>query len=225
MRSFQTCRRRADVSDYLATHTKDELIAVLKAAVEYDVLMFAGHQRSAPAPANPAPDVAPHTPAVTGDPVALAPLLDSIADFMREYIIIDDESLWMLALWVAHTHSFDACESTPYIHIKSATKESGKTRVLEVLQWLVAKPWFTARVSAAVMIRKIAAEMPTLLLDESDAAFSGDAEYTEALRGALNAGYRRGGCHSMCVGTSANLKPKDFSVFGPKAIAGIGRLE
>jgi hypothetical protein len=108
--------------------------------------------------------------------------------------------------------------------VKSATRESGKTRVLEILQWLVAKPWFTARVSAAVMIRKIDAEMPTLLLDESDAAFSGDPEYTEALRGALNAGYRRGGCHSMCVGTSANLKPKDFSVFGPKAIAGIGRL-
>jgi putative DNA primase/helicase len=33
---------KGDVSDYLATHSKADLIALLRAAVEYDVLMFAG---------------------------------------------------------------------------------------------------------------------------------------------------------------------------------------
>jgi hypothetical protein len=65
---------------------------------------------------------------------------------------------------------------------------------------------------------------PTLLLDESDAAFKGDKEYAEALRGLLNSGYRRGGKTTVCVGQGANINTRDFSTFAPKAIAGIGGL-
>jgi hypothetical protein len=65
---------------------------------------------------------------------------------------------------------------------------------------------------------------PTLLLDESDAAFSGEKEYAEALRGVLNTGHRRGGKASCCVGQGAAIGFKDFSTFCPKAIAGIGKL-
>ena len=72
--------------------------------------------------------------------------------------------------------------------------------------------------------RKINAEAPTLLLDESDAAFAGDRDYAEALRGVLNCGHSRNGTVSLCVGQGANLTFKDFQVFCPKAIAGIGRL-
>jgi len=38
---------------------------------------------------------------------------------------------------------------------------------------------------------------PTLLLDESDAAFARDKEYSEALRAVLNSGHSRGGVASM----------------------------
>ncbi len=89
---------------------------------------------------------------------------------------------------------------------------------------LAARPWLTGRVSAAVLVRKTANEQPSLLLDESDAAFKGDKEYAEALRGILNAGFRRGGVTSVCVGQGANLSYRDFPVFSPKAIAGIGKL-
>jgi hypothetical protein len=82
----------------------------------------------------------------------------------------------------------------------------------------------TARTSAAALVRKLAASHPTLLLDESDAAFSGDKEYSEALRGVLNAGHRKGGRASLCVGRGCDIKVVDFDVFGPKVIAGIGRL-
>jgi hypothetical protein len=37
-----------------------------------------------------------------------------------------------------------------------------------------------------------------LLLDESDAAFNGEKEYAEALRGILNTGYRRSGAAAAC---------------------------
>jgi hypothetical protein len=62
------------------------------------------------------------------------------------------------------------------------------------------------------LVRKISAEQPTLLLDESDAAFAGDREYAEALRGVLNSGHSRDGAVSLCVGQGANITFKDFRV-------------
>ena len=75
----------------------------------------------------------------------------------------------IVALWVAHTHAIDAAECTPYLHATSATKRAGKTRLLEAVEPLVARPWFTGRTSAAALVRKIDDTSPTLLFDEADA--------------------------------------------------------
>ncbi len=93
-----------------------------------------------------------------------------------------------------------------------------------MLETIVHNPWRTDRVSAAVLVRKIDAEHPTLLLDESDAALNKGTDYSEALLGLLNSGYRRGGKSSICVGHGASAACRDFSTFAAKAIAGIGRL-
>src|SRR5262249_4481529 len=111
-----------------------------------------------------------------------------------------------------------------YLHITSPLPECGKSRLLELLASLVARAWFTGRVSAAVLMRKIDAQHPVLLLDESDAAFGGGQRYAEGFRGIVNSGCPRSGVASCCVGQGTNLTFRDFSVFGPKAIAGIGRL-
>jgi Protein of unknown function (DUF3631) len=153
-----------------------------------------------------------------------ADVLEDISARIRRYVVLSKEQAVLLALWTLHTHTLDAAEATPYLNIRSAEKRSGKTRLLEVLSLLAARPWFTGRVTAAVLVRKTSAEQPTLLLDESDAAFKGDREYAEALRGILNAGFRRGGVVSLCVGQGANLTYEDFIIFCPKAIAGIGKL-
>lgn len=118
-------------------------------------------------------------------------MLDGLVAFIRRFVALSHVQAVMVALWVVHTHAIDAADCTPYLHIRSAEKRSGKTRLLEVLAPLVARPWFTGRVSAAVLVRKTANEQPSLLLDESDATFKGDKEYAEALRGILNAGFRR----------------------------------
>lgn len=93
-----------------------------------------------------------------------------------------------------------------------------------MLEPIVANAWKTGRVTSAVLVRKIDRDMPTLLLDESDAAFKGENEYAEALRGILNNGHRRGAVVSLCVKAGGDFDLRDFSVFGPKAIAGIGKL-
>jgi len=156
--------------------------------------------------------------------VDLADLLNDVATFIRQYVVLTEHQLWTLALWTAHTYALDAAECTPYLSIKSAEKRSGKTLLLEVLSLLVARPWCTGRVTAAVLVRKVAKDSPTLLLDETDAAFKGDKEYSETLRGVLNSGYRRGGVASLCVKVGGDFDLRDFPVFGAKALAGIGKL-
>ena len=157
-------------------------------------------------------------------PAMLAELLESIQVLVRRYVVVTDVQATAVALWVVHTHMLDAFDCTPYLSVTSADKQSGKTRLLEVLDLVVARPWFTGRVTAAVFVRKIDGERPTLLLDESDAAFNAEKEYAEALRGVLNTGFKRNGKSSMCVGQGAAISYKDFSTFCPKAIAGIGNL-
>ncbi|MDP8951529.1 MAG: DUF3631 domain-containing protein, partial [Actinomycetota bacterium] len=163
------------------------------------------------------------TPSLEAD-VSGGELLEDLTNFVRRYVILREEQARTISLWIIHTHAFDAADTTPYLHIKSAEKRSGKSRLLEVVELLACGAWYTGRVTPAVLIRKIAAETPTLLLDESDAAFNASQEYTETLRGVLNAGFRRGGVASLCVGQGANIDYKDFPVYSPKAIAGIGRL-
>lgn len=155
---------------------------------------------------------------------AHAELLDRVSEFLLKYVVLTNAQAMTTALWVAHTHAFAAADTTPYLHITSPEKRSGKTRLLEVLELMVNQPWLTGRVTPAVLARKIDKDEPTLLLDESDAAFNGDKEYAETLRGILNTGHRRGGKASVCTGQGANISSKDLSTFCPKAIAGIGKL-
>ena len=124
----------------------------------------------------------------------LAPLgawLHQAEGFIRRFVVLGDDEATAIALWVAHTHAFEAAVATPYLSISSAEMESGKTRLLEVLRLLVATPWFTGRTSTAALTRKIDKAGPTLLLDESDPAFKGDKEYAETLRGVLNTAIAR----------------------------------
>jgi hypothetical protein len=58
-------------------------------------------------------------------------------------------------------------------------KRSGKTRLLEVAETLVARPWFTGRTTAAALVRKIDGDQPTLLLDESDGGAEGRTRAAE----------------------------------------------
>jgi len=150
--------------------------------------------------------------------------LNRVAAFIKRFVWLSEAQAVVVTLWVAHTHALDAAETTPYLSVTSAEKQCGKTRLLEVLSLLVAKPWLTGSVSRAALVRKLDVDSPTLLLDESDAAFAGDKEYSEALRAVLNFGHSRDGVASLCVGQGTGITFKDFHVFCPKAIAGIGKL-
>lgn len=156
--------------------------------------------------------------------VSLPKLLDEIAAFVSRYVVCTEAQLIALALWVVHTHAIDAAEATPYLAVTSAEKQSGKSRLLDVVSQLVARPWHAIEPSDAVLFRKIERDKPTLLLDETDAIFGPNTPSREPLRGLLNAGNRRGVTVPRCVGEGSKMDVVDFDVFCAKAFAGIGRL-
>jgi hypothetical protein len=143
---------------------------------------------------------------------------------LKRFVIVGRHEATAITLWVMLTYAVAITDCVPYLSITSPEKGSGKTRLLEVLELLVFHPWLTGRTTPAVLARKIDRERPTLLLDEADAAFSGEREYAEVLRGVLNSGYLRSGKTSLCVAKGKSIEYVDLSTFGPKAIAGIGDL-
>jgi hypothetical protein len=150
-----------------------------------------------------------------------AVLLEDVRRFIRRHVVLDDAQSVALTLWVAHTHVFDAFARTPYLAISSAEKRSGKSLLLEVLGLLIRDPLPTANISDAALFRVIEERKPTLLIDEIDAVFGKKAREREEFRGILNAGYRRGATtHRM--GGKNNTALQTFSVYCPKAFAGIG---
>jgi hypothetical protein len=107
-----------------------------------------------PAKTNGTPTVEVSVRTETPDPPPIGEVLDELAAFVRRFVVMSEAQADAVALWIAHTHAFDAAEQTPYLAISSAEKRSGKTRLLEVLELLVARPWLTGRVTAAVLARK-----------------------------------------------------------------------
>jgi len=116
------------------------------------------------------------------EPMRLCAVPDALAVFTRRFVFMSEPQARVVVLWIAHTYVIAAVDATPYLSITSPEKRSGKTRLLEVLATVAPKPWLTGRVTAAVLVRKIDGERPTLLLDESDAAFAGQKEYAERFR-------------------------------------------
>ncbi len=149
-------------------------------------------------------------------------VLDATAGFLERFVAFPSPvARDTCALWALHTHAFDACEVTAYLHITAPEKRCGKSRLKDVLRVLVARPWAVVTPTEAIVFRKLSAERPTLLLDEVDAIFGKDSPF-EGLRAILNAGYEQGNPVPRCVGQGHALV--DFDVFSPKCLVGIGEL-
>jgi len=156
-------------------------------------------------------------------PPVTTDLLADVEAFIRRFVVVSDDQLHVLALWTIHTHCLDAAAQTPYLTITSPVKQCGKSRLVEVVELLVRAPWLAITPSEAVLYRKITADTPTLLLDEIDTIFSPQqADRHEGVRACINAGHRRGATVPRCVGPRHEVR--DFRVFCPKLLAGIGTL-
>jgi Protein of unknown function (DUF3631) len=157
---------------------------------------------------------------VTARPQDLGFVLAEAKRFVRRFVVMSDHQAVAVALWVFHTHSFDASDYTPYLWVKSAERESGKSRLKEAVEPLVVRPEKTANISPAAVFRLAGQKpAPTFLIDELDEIFAPKSERSE-LRGLLNAGFRRGEVATRMVGEGAKMEVRRFEVYCPKLLAG-----
>ena len=159
----------------------------------------------------------PPAPAVPAPPTA--DILEAVGVFINRFVVLPSRASYLaLALFVLHTWAFKAAHATPYFVIESPEKQSGKTRVLEVLQLICRNPAKAASVTAAALFQTISSGQPTLLIDEADAIFGGGGDRNEELRGILNAGNVPG---SPVIRGGRDGTPIPSETFAPKVIAGI----
>ncbi|ADB09282.1 phiRv2 prophage protein [Bifidobacterium dentium] len=157
-------------------------------------------------------------------------LLYETRRFITQYVDFPSEDFaTAVTLWIAHTWFADTLYTTPRLIFSSPEKRSGKTRAQEVTALLCPNPVNTINVSPAYLFRKLQPDegdmLPTIFLDETDALFTGKAsENTEAIRGIINAGYKRGATVGRAEIRNKTVEVCDYPVFAPVCLAGIGGL-
>jgi hypothetical protein len=87
-------------------------------------------------------------------------LLGELSVLIRKYLVVTEAQADICAVWVLHTHAFDAAEFTPYLSINSAMKRAGKSTLLDLLYLLVARPWLTGRTTPAALVRVTHSDHP-----------------------------------------------------------------
>ena len=118
-----------------------------------DVLTFTRQEES-----NDRPPVRPSDNGATvqhpSSDVDVREVLDATYDFLSRFLVMSDDGLRVLTLWVFHTWSLSAAETTPYISIRSPERESGKTRVIEVVSLITRRSEQVADASISALFRR-----------------------------------------------------------------------
>ncbi len=152
-------------------------------------------------------------------PVRPDDLLDAIADTIKRFIVAEPETITAATLWVASTWFIDVAQVAPLAVITAPEKRCDKSQLLTLIGKLSRRPMTASSISPAALFRSIDAWQPTILIDETDALLKDNEE----LRGLLNAGHTRDSAYVIRV-QGDDFTPTKFSVWGCKALSGIGHI-
>jgi hypothetical protein len=161
-------------------------------------------------------------------------MLGKIAAFIRKYVVVSDEQLFVLTIWILHSWMCRALPNTAYLNIQSPGPGCGKTRLLKLLE-LFGPPgsWFTAGPAPHLFIKKLLTVKPAETPDKPSihelpsAVFLDDREFTlgssdnNAVISCLINGFR---ASNRYLYQHERSSVREFSVFCPKAFAGVAPL-
>jgi hypothetical protein len=159
--------------------------------------------------------------------------LDIIEDWLGRYVHYTNEHCATAhVLWCAHAHLMEHWDISPRLGFFSAMPGSGKTNALMLTSYLCGpRPGsVSVSISPAAFVRKAEEttgrqpDLPPQFLDEIDnlynaASKNGATDLTTAI---LNGGHKRGSTYERMVGSN-NDQVKVFGIFGPLAMAGLGK--
>ncbi|MGO8849899.1 MAG: DUF3631 domain-containing protein [Mycobacterium sp.] len=119
----------------------------------------------------------------------------------------------------------DVWDSTPRLAFMSPEKGSGKTRALEVSEYLVPNPVRVSQATTGYVLASVSeVPPPVLFYDEIDAVYGRMAKDNEELRSILNAGHRRGATAGRGSWENNALAAREYPCYCAVALAGIGKL-
>lgn len=134
---------------------------------------------------------------------------------------MEDHELDVVSLWAFHTHLLPILQHSPRLLLWSATHGSGKSTVLDILEYLAFNPTLTSSPSTSTVFRMLDMERMTLLLDEADKWMHRDLDMT----GAINAGHKRNGTFMRSEKDGeGNWVPRKFEVWGCVALAAKNKI-
>ena len=145
-------------------------------------------------------------------------MLSKIEAYLRSYLSFPDDRYYLpLALFAVLEHCWDECfDEVPYLSVSAMVKSAGKTRVLELLQFLAGDGkavLLDGSVTLAALYTETD-EKKVVLIDESERLQNPHSPF----RPILNGGYRSGESLKRKIGGEI----KSYSTFGPKVFAQIG---
>ncbi|WP_158614961.1 DUF3631 domain-containing protein [Legionella septentrionalis] len=146
-------------------------------------------------------------------------LLLDIERIIKRVIVCPEETVIAATLWIAMTWFIDSIQVSPLAVITAPEKRCGKSQLLFLFNRLVKNPLPASNISPAAMYRVIEEMKPTILIDEADTFL----KENEEMRGIINCGHTRDSAFVIRI-SGKEFKPYSFSVWGAKAIAGIGHL-
>jgi hypothetical protein len=145
-----------------------------------------------------------------------ANIIEDVAQFVRRFVFLRNDVLYdLVSAWIIATYLLELFDYVGYIFAHSPEPQSGKSRLLEVLDLLVNNSTgILVSPTEAVIFRTAKS---TQLIDEVDSCIK-----REELRGVLNAGFQRNGFVFRMREAEGSFKPERHDVYAPRALAGIG---
>jgi hypothetical protein len=154
---------------------------------------------------------------------SLGTCLDQVRSWVSRFVVVmREDDLDVLTLWIVHTWLAEETYTTPRLLIDSPVPGSGKTTLLDHLSKLCKSPVQMASVSSAALLARITADgTRTLLIDEADRSLDPKRPGSGDLIAILNSGYKKGGSRPVNVpGKGGDWEMREMPTYSPVAIAG-----
>jgi hypothetical protein len=143
-------------------------------------------------------------------------IIEEVAEFVRRFVFLRNDVLYdLVSAWIIATHLLEQFDYVGYIFAYSPEPQSGKSRLLEVLDLLVSNSTGILISPTEAVIFRTAKS--TQLIDEVDSCGK-----REELRSVLNAGFQRNGFVLRMREADGTFKAERHDVYAPRALAGIG---
>src|SRR5579859_2156139 len=136
-----------------------------------------------------------------------------LAEFYARFLALPNGAAGFLPIWTLHTYVFDLFRFTAYLNIVSPEHACGKTTAADVLASVCYNSTSPSCGTDAYFRHKIAAERPTLIIDEWDTL---PPSTRRLCMNFLNTGFRYDGAYGLISGG----KKVELPTFCCKAIIG-----